>query len=743
MGFYKFFYIIFIAIALSACGGGGSNTENGNIESSNNPVSVGFNGQKISITLSPDGPGNLYKGVSGRTVLTESNANNIVDAVFSLYDFIVTENPISLTENSGNTSILNRTETVDGLVSGYYEISGNSNLNGTYHITTSWKDFNNGDGVTINGDSTFELIGHFVGENFEHQIETDKVITFKQLKITYNAESMLVDGSIRSRIEPSNYKETTIYNLDIYHSSTDSWLSLDDLKYEDNSDIIGRIYLSEYGFVDIDTKSTLKPCSYPYVCPEENYFFSEGAIQITGQSSHLDINASIYGARVTLNATPSTAKYYPWTNLSGSPLPNKEPVFSYISLDTDFYSDSPVILKYGVNDPEGELLKINIQWFINDQLLADESGNILPEHYISPGDSILARVFASDGVTSSEKSKSIEIKQARIFSDTSKIIHSLNINSPEQLDAIDLDNDGLKDIVYIDRDPRSRKVTLGIVKQEFGGEFSAPTLYEITEINELTQFLEAKLIIKDLNNDELLDIVIHTDASLGGWELVIFKQNQGGTFIQTDTLLIPHSFSVSKRSIEIVDIYKDNSSLLEVVVISSFGNNGPDYSFDIIPLKPDLTFNQDQSTSQDIKMEHYSYHNDVALIDKNGDGHLDILFSSYDFSSGETIFETILQNSSTHSFEVRNSNTEYVITRGKILLLDDLNNDSRVDLVLNSVGGFKIFYQNELGNFIFSNTELTYSSSTSATSDSIELRLNKLSPFQHEIIAIDTSCVRF
>ncbi len=745
MGFYKFFYILFIAITLSACGsGGGGNSEVSNIQSSSNvPVSTGLNGQKVDLALSPDGPGSSYRGKSDRTILTESNANNIVDAVFSLYDFIATDETISLSAEGGRVSTQNRHETVDGLVSGYYELSGDSNQNGTYHITTSWKDYNNGDGTTINGESKFELIGHYVGGDFEYFIETDKIATFKELKITDHEEYIVLDGTIRSRVDPINYEETTIYDLDIFHSSTNTWLSLDDLKYDNNSDITGRIYLSEYGFVDIDTKSTLKPCSYPYVCPDENYFFSEGALQIIGQNSQLDVKAIIYGARVILNSSPSTAHYYPWANLSGSPLPNKEPVFNHIFAQTDFYSDTRIVLQYSVDDPEGESLDVDIKWFINDQQLAGVSGNILSEQYISPGDTISVHILASDGITSSESSQSIEIKQDRIFSDTSEIISNLGTKALEQLDVIDLDQDNLQDIVYIDRDPRNNdKLTLGIMKQELLGVFSEPSIFEITNINESRN--EAKLIIKDINNDQLQDIIIHTDAVFGGEGLEIFKQNQEGSFVQTDTLLIPYDSSLFRRSIEIVDIYKDDSSLLEFVVISSLansgisGNNGPVHSFEIIPLSADLTFDLAQRSIQDIEMTSSSNHNDITIMDRNGDGHLDILFSSFDFSSGETIFETVLQDSSNHSFQVRSSNTEYVITRGKILLVADLNNDLLIDLVLNSTDGFKVFHQNELGNFIYSGTELAYNSTSTASSDTIELKL-KIAPSHHEIVVLDNS----
>lgn len=757
----------FIFLFLSACGGGGGG---GNSSPLSAPT-PGFYGEQISLEISPDGPGKRYNGIEEKAVINAGNANQIL-ASFLEFD-ILTPTSGTLSRNSHTSSNLDAAKQLDqiktlqsfkqkqrghanktlrytekdivsGSISGTLEtiISSENDVTGT--VTAIWTDYNNGEGVTLNGKSVFKVVGAYVdGENY---FISDTMETLESFRVDYNSYHIIQEGLIRKHFTQENGTTTaTIINIDEYDSRKNYWLSFDDLKIikkpgnEKNLFYQGRFYHSSYGYMDIESIENFTLCnSFKQYCTDAAPF-ADGEMKITGNNSNFQLSIvhvnnpsgfyyserDFYAAQIIVNDEVNTSSVYEWDNLRGQPLvfpPRIPRVTLRFNSINNAYPNTPLKATYdtyyststmSIVDPESTEYEIVVtfNWKVNDQLVPNQDKSILPPEYFNPADNVTVTAIASNSQASSETSASITIKYNPIFQSSSTILYELGFDDIYALKARDINGDNLKDIVFLHRG--SDGLRLNVIPQGIDGTFSNRQIYDASSIdNRSNESRDEEIFFEDFNNDNLPEVVVY-DSDGRHQKVGLFKLTTEGRLTLVDTFKSFSEDSIpAAHNIHIADISGENLSsgrygddvpdIIFSRLLSDYGSWVHEYdlesanSIQILTVNPDLTFS-DQKFYRKIIDGYYEY-DDIAILDTNQDNNLDILLA-YENSSTITVRSIIRENSLNDLLVGTNKTINHDFSPD-ILYSADFNNDFLTDIVLHSREGGKIFYQLETGGFV-------------------------------------------
>ena len=225
-------------------------------------------------------PPPLYSGLTTPAVITANNAMNFVGFLFnrSLEPPDINTDTLEVSLNSAAINAIadsfafvakaiNRTlvsDTIYGSISGYVTYSGYIDTDYTGTITFQCTDFNDGDGITLDGKFVLKIL---VVDAFNLEI-THAVIEFWSLRSRSETDDFTLSGIIESFYDITNTRFTDIIDMDgIDNNSNEAF------RYEDLSsvmtcnepylpsfcseEILGRIYLENEGYVELSTASPL------------------------------------------------------------------------------------------------------------------------------------------------------------------------------------------------------------------------------------------------------------------------------------------------------------------------------------------------------------------------------------------------------------------------------------------------------------------------------------------------------
>lgn len=179
------------------------------------------------------------------------------------------------------------------------------------------------------------------------------------------------------------------------------------------------------------------------------------------------------------------------------------------------------------------------------------------------------------------------------------------------------------------------------------GSFKAPSLYQITDSNDIA--------IGDLNGDGMTDFGVISDGGLS-----IFIGNGNGTFSAART----YAIDVDATSIIFGDL--DNNGTIDAV----FGSNDPTPTYGV------LLGNQNGTFAAEREFSGINYGRELKLADLNDDGRLDLISASYD----DGIVEVLFGNGNGTFLAGRGYNADNSVRR---ITVDDMNGDGWLDILSN------------------------------------------------------------
>ncbi len=213
-------------------------------------------------------------------------------------------------------------ETQNGSVSGTVTVTGNIDpYTGTGSLTMTYVNFNDGDGYTFDGTMQFRIDGF----DMYNYIITDGTMSFTLWRTRSADFDISLTGSIRVQ-ETLSGSVTLTVNLDGRDNSTG-----DTFRFQNFVEITdymtgtetssGRVYVRQYGYVDVATMTPLIYTTYSQEYPD-----SGGPIILTGAGGS---NAAITPLSTTYveikvdadwDGTYEYTANYAWSNLAGDPV---------------------------------------------------------------------------------------------------------------------------------------------------------------------------------------------------------------------------------------------------------------------------------------------------------------------------------------------------------------------------------------------------------------------------------------
>lgn len=770
MGFFKYFSATILFGSLVACGGGGS---------TGSSINTGFYGYNVKLDNTPDGPGSNYVGKITEANITNDNAEEIIELFFAEdYNDIAPEvgnrsetnnsitkqvsEQLSLfsqmkrshqdtwhhfnhsTENNNKKQLRTQiSESGNGSVSGSYSMTGNANDNGTGKVTINWNNYNNGDGVTINGASSYELALVYIDAQIQYVEEIDSIHTFQSLRLDYDNYHVLLNGEIKEHFDINSRATTYIYNTDVFHSGRNKWASNDNLKYNIKSgnyfssayEIQGRYYHEDVGYITLDTIETLV-CD-EYRCRDEFVPFLEGKIEIIGATDSsitlegkggMIVDNAIRSDNVSILVNNQEPIIHAWTAFDGV---NEAPVITSLNFEGNIYHiypDEALTFSYAAYDPDGDEVSTRIEWRRNNKLILNIQGNTLPVGYFRGGDEILVTLIASDGVLESSKTYrsiysssdeySLQVKLEKILEDEKfSLYEKPREHYPDFRDALveDINNDGFKDIILMPHRWSENK-SIGVLYQRTHRKYEEIVLFD----NLLPDFARGSGTYEyssqnnpyffDLNRDGLKDILFSgegagTDDSI---ELKYSLQKTDNTFGEI------HKYVVDKRDREHIESLSFNN-----FIIRDLTNDGiPDllvaylveyFSVEsMTDIKQQkfkvLQFDQNAKSfgSREYSMpDNIASYKDMVVMDATQDGLNDIVVIQPEWDQTGIHVLSQATGFSHHQVNYLPNDDVYIHSNSEIIISDDLDGDGLTDLIIREYGTapYKILKQQSSGGF--------------------------------------------
>ena len=220
-------------------------------------------------------------------------------------------------------------ETYPGSVSGTLTITGSIDPNTmTGTLTMTYVNFNDGDGYTTDGTIRFKI------DDFDmtYGIITDGTMSFTLWRTRSASSDISLTGSIRVQESFYNNRDTLTVNVDGRDNSTRETFRfqsfVETTVYDsiinpttDNETISGRVYVRQYGYVDITTTNSLI-----YTTISQDYPDSGGPVILTGAGGSNAVITPLSTTHVEIKVDADwdgIYEYmanYAWSDLAGDPV---------------------------------------------------------------------------------------------------------------------------------------------------------------------------------------------------------------------------------------------------------------------------------------------------------------------------------------------------------------------------------------------------------------------------------------
>ena len=339
---FSFSVFFLILLTVLACGGGGggndSTTQNTDISYSGltTPATLtGDNAQKIFATM---WGGGSSSGVSSAQTMNSSQASSGYFKNSGLLALLARSGSRSLAEYKALAAETRKAnfnsaapvqQTRQGSVSGTLTISGNLDSDTlTGSLNMNYVNYNNGNGVTYNGKSTWTIDSY----DLANDVVTDGTQHYTSMNIVTAGSNLSLTGSLRDQVSIQSNTEIRTCNVDGRDNITRETFRFENFMVMDVYDNIlnpaliaeifaGRMYAEKYGYVDISQTAALIYSTFSQQNPD-----SGGPIIFSGASNSRVAVSPYSGSYVVIyldangDGSYEFRHTYSWGNLTGSPI---------------------------------------------------------------------------------------------------------------------------------------------------------------------------------------------------------------------------------------------------------------------------------------------------------------------------------------------------------------------------------------------------------------------------------------
>ena len=414
--------LVISTFVLVGCGGGGANGTN-NLDNSASDYT----------------PKLKYVGKKDKAKLNDENSKEYAEALNAVFSNVL----LGGLENSRHNRKLSKvvdSSSEAGNNSGYVSITSEKIDDTNYINTLEYHNYSDDGVVILNG----KVVSKLEYNPYYGYLSLKKDF-LEELKITINKESLILDGEISFPKGYTNRKVTTTAVSNYIVKYKDKMLMYKDFivnyKYENPEKYSGRIYISEYGYVDITTPKSLKYDDYgkPLV---------GGELNIEGDNSKLEYKEA-YNGKVRLELDKDGDGIADEVNMFKDNNFTKETNNTAPEIKIEFpkeiFTDSKLknldIVK--AYDPDLDDFNVSYEWSVNGVI---KSTSKLDSNLFKKHDRVKLKVVATDSFgNSSSKTKEQEVLNSRPIITMKKRNFQLDIDekTPLELSVVDADGDDL------------------------------------------------------------------------------------------------------------------------------------------------------------------------------------------------------------------------------------------------------------------------------------------------------------
>ncbi|WJG08690.1 hypothetical protein [Aliiglaciecola sp. LCG003] len=413
------------SLIVSACGGGGSSSsgdDGGPTGNNPTPSQIIANAQDYSITELKRAATRLIDTRYTGKKTTASLDVDLSQQVFKyLFDDAATETPYVAGENF--TDQVDSNGNIDIAFSCYYQgtVRYKGKLNGAFQGNLAITYSN-----CAQADNGFPITGS-VALTINTLTETSVNLTyyFDNLGWTYDDQFIKLTGysdfistgytySDNYAVENNQY---VLFSIDDQQLLLDAELDITTIDYQDSVNLTGELFIGEKGKVafsleDVEGFPPYISSGNVLLSADKQVTFDFGSatdsnsdfiryLEDNDGDGNYDVGAYFVDIYELLNGSVSTKQLVALAQMSIPPSVGSPYLSNYgdintttaIGVEAGYYSDP---------DNSNDELVVSYRWYINDQLVSNQSSNTLPPYLAVYGDSVRAAVVVSDGINSTE-----------------------------------------------------------------------------------------------------------------------------------------------------------------------------------------------------------------------------------------------------------------------------------------------------------------------------------------------------
>ena len=399
----------------------------------------------------PGGQGGLaYKGETARASLDKNETQNFLSVLNTSYADMIDVPGSSHNKIAKKTSLLLKRldKKANGATSGSVDMTEKKIDNVTRQIIAIFKNFNDGDGETLDGKVTYVVTVDAQDSSFVKKMS----IKFDMFHIEDDETDIVMDGLIDVKVSNDGKRKTLTQNLVAKNNQDNTMMKFEDLKtvldeYDREISYEGKIYYSEAGYITVST-----PVELTY--DESGNPMVGGEILYEGKDATVKVRTA-YDNRVRVeidngnDGTVDDVQVYQDGDFEQE-IPNAAPVIS-ISFPQSIYTDTDMsVVSVTVYDPDLDGFASAYEWKVNDAVQSDVF-ELTNDKFVKH-DRLKLTVVAIDDrtgdVKSATQSKEQEVLNSRpvasITSDlTTETVDAFSKIHFDASESLDKDNDVL------------------------------------------------------------------------------------------------------------------------------------------------------------------------------------------------------------------------------------------------------------------------------------------------------------
>lgn len=670
--------LFLITSILSGCGGGGGGGET-------NAEPLVFDGNTNAARITADNASTIFNDIYGLgnisatagkttgptyTQPLQMGVTRLRIAITDRIDFTVPNQDLMQKSNAAR-SVNDAYSCIDG---GTTSITGELNDDGSGVLNINFTNCTDGND-TLDGTVRYQILD----TDMVYSFDLEALMSFSRLTLRGPSYNYTMSGSLHIEYIPGSHLERITSNITTRDNLTGRMLNAENLVDSTTYDYLfdpshysitqsGRVYVGDYGYVDISTNKPLEYSDMTTFYPNRG-----GELLFTGagnSKAHI-IAASALKVRIEVD-TEGDDVYnehfvYYWSDIGGATPPNEPPQVTGITIlpASPYTSDNLTVDISNAFDPDADPLNYTYVWSRNGTPISDQASISLSSNQHSKGDVIQVELTISDGTDSARGIDAVTVLNTPPLANAG-IDTNLTFGDIFSLDgfASDADNDPLFISWTMRSVPFKENGALSdatILNPDFiysgQGDYQlqlsvsdgeASTVDTVSISVEVMQLFNPRIAIDipsstestaigDVNGDGLDDVIVTTSFSLdpnNDSRLFVLLQDASGNLSEPVNYDVGHSPDVYQiRSAAIADMNNDGKS---DVIVSYQDGVGVLLQNSVGTLDPVSVYSSNHSS--------FSNTYKVVATDFNNDGLNDI--ASIDWGRQSDDVDVFLQNGS-------------------------------------------------------------------------------------------------